>query len=192
MINNEQHCHEMVLLSKLRQCFDRFTPSNTTSFVDFLNKNEKHSTVLSGIYRQLYQEGSVNSKDFLQSLLYQANELVTSQFGDDINLSITKKNDFEQLPVSLMCEIGSYLPTKNIFSQWNRVCQKFLEIGYQPQTHKSWDFTSRPHGLLKLAMVKFKLTSLVSKLETVKYDPNFNHLFNLSDTKRAQNIIFCM
>ena len=184
---NEQNCHEMVLLSKLRQCFDRFTPSNTISFVDFLNKQEKHSTVLSGIYCQLFREGSRNSKHFLQSLLSQANEIVKSQSGDDTNISIKKQNDFERLPLSLMCEIGSYLPTTDIFSKWNRVCQKFLEIGYKPQTHKSWDVTSLSCGL-----PKFKFTSLVSQLETVTYSPDLYPLFNLSDTKCAQNIILSM
>ena len=42
------------------------------------------------------------------------------------------KSRFDGLPDGLLCQIASYLPAKNIFSKWNRVNRKFIQIGLKP------------------------------------------------------------
>lgn len=181
--------HQVVLLSRLRQCFDHFNSENASSFVKFLIESGKSSTVLSGIFRQLYQEGNTNSIELLQSLLSKANKLVENQCRVTRAHDKTKgENDyFEWLPRSLMCEIGSYLSTKDILTKWNLVDRKFMQIGYQPETHTKWSF-DMSQIQLEGYPPKFGITRLVSKLKTVEYHFKFDRLFALSNVKSAENI----
>ena len=193
--------HELVLLSQIRQHFDRLMPTMTHSLIEFLVTNGKQSTILSGIYRQLYHEGGrdENHIKFLQSLLSHINKLIQSQPQSQ---SQTPRNEtsphlrnddyFNHLPNTLMCEIGSYLTSKEILTKWNIVNRKFLEIAYKPETHTKWDFSYDSDVYIKRNKPKFGLNTLVSKLKTMKYNSNFSSLFNLNDAKNAQNVAIGM
>ena len=186
--------HQLVLLSQIRQCFEQFTCATTQSLVKFLVDEGKQSIILNGIYRQLYYDGDSNQIQFLQSLLSQSKQFIQSQSStNDTSINaITNDNHFKRLPDSLMCEIGSYLSSKEILTKWNIVNRKFLEIGYKPETHTKWDFSYKSEANIEIDPPKFRINTLVSKLKIMKYNSDFSSLFNLSDAKNAQSVAIGM
>ena len=181
------HVHEMVLLSQIRQCFEKFTAANVTSFVEYLLDNGKRSTIFAAIYVQLYKEGDSNSAQFLESLLFESNKLIHDQSPKSTlnSQQHIPNGQFNCLPKSLMCKIGSYISSKEILTKWIVINRKFLEISYKAETHTSWDF-GHVHTIRQPP--KFSLCKLVSKVKMIAYNPFFAQLFKLPDAQSAESI----
>ena len=97
--------------------------------------------IISAIFEQLYDDGDSNDYLFFADLLTfsQGLQQLESNFTHEKECVGSK---FEKLPETLLCQIASYLPAKNIFSKWNRVNRKFVQIGLKPESVKYLQFYS--------------------------------------------------
>ena len=117
--------------------------------------------IISGIFKQLYNDGESNDDMFLADLL------VVSEGLQQSNPPPSNESEFEMLPEGLICNIASYLPAKNIFSKWNHVNRKFVQIGLKPQSIKHFEFRKSDKEKVIKYPPQFKYDSTLSKLESL-------------------------
>ena len=142
--------------------------------------------IISGIFQQLYDEGDTNDDMFYADLLVFSRELEAN--GSTIKKKLAEENHFERLPDSLLCNIASYLSTRDIFSKWNHVNRKFIQIGLKPQCFTHFEWNEEEMCDPKNA-VKFKLDVTLSKLESLHITENAECDPSLSGMKHLLNEI---
>ena len=102
------------------------------------------------------------------------------------------------LPFNLICYIGSYFGSKEILTKWVHVNRYFLLSGYKPETHTLFDFAPLTINKVRQKQLihppKYDIAKLMLKLKTmvVLDGVDTSPLFQLSDAKSAQHIIFGM
>ena len=116
------------------------------------------SAIISAIFRNFFQDSPINDRLLADSLRI-SRELLQDTTSTT-NLQQSSINHFESLADSLLCKIASYLPTKDVFSKWNRVNHKFIQIGLKPESITSivvlfrWKFFSA-HKALFFCNIQF-------------------------------------
>ena len=192
--------HKFACLIELRSVWDSLS---TDSFghvvkhlleIDVLGSYKK--AIISGIFQQLYDEGDSNDDLFFAHLLEvsQNAQKLHSQSrkaNDDSRLNIGK-NKFLQLPDGLLCHIATYLPARCIFTKWNHVNRKFLQIGSQPQSIKhlkcmniDFDYTSQHSP-------NFQFDLPLSRLESLAMNLVINDVVDTISTKHVRSLTLCM
>lgn len=184
---------KIVQLVSLREEFDKFRDEDVSTFIKVLLDHNKRDTILSGIFRQLYREGDKNSDNLLMLLLTEAKSVNTNAQNTKgkANIKNNSNNEIDNMPDSLLSKIGSYLPSKNIFSKWTRVNRKFVKTAYKPETIVNWNFVDCDtiSSQLKQFAPKFRLTCTVSRLNFVKYNRDYSNLFNIFDVKSLTHLL---
>lgn len=188
--------HKLVSLLELRQKLGKLDDDGVVEFVQSLLKQNRRSTVIGGIFRQLYAEGESNSHIFLNDISRLCDEITSKHEGDkqmsnvearDIDTNC-KANRFSSLPDSLLSHIGSYLPVKCILISWTCVCRKFVQVGLKSETVTQWNMTLQSGDRIKRFPPKFPLDSILTKLKSLKYNSNFSRLFDVSKIKSLKNV----
>ena len=155
--------------------------------VDALDVYKKR--IISGIFQQLYDEGNSNDDMFFADLLVFSQNLqlksqaakVSNNIHDDDKSS---KNKLEQLSDGLLCEIASYLPSKNIFCKWNLVNRKFVQIGLNPASINCFECR------IKNNPPNFKLDVTLSKLKSLYTSSSTNDIINQVSIKHLESLTF--
>ena len=138
------------------------------TFEQLLETDEKHKpTIIFAIFRNFYDDCPPNDK-LLEDLLKILGKL-PQQKTNRKQQGTNNVNQFDKLPDSLFSNIASYLPSKDIFSKWNNVNHRFIQIGLKPESIMHFefkncdDFDTRYDG-----SAQFDLDTTLSKLELVE------------------------
>ena len=140
---------KLVTLFTIRSSLDRLCNSkdDIIAFVKHLLDNNHESTVISGIFRQLYREGEKNSMEFYSKLL---NWCTNTHVDVDETKQNSKENknntidpicgEFDSVPDSILCQMGSYLEASEIFNTFQRLNRRFFQMGNRPEVFVEWGF----------------------------------------------------
>ena len=156
-------------LIAIRKCFTSTHTCNDKETVlklaDYLLDNNHGSTIISGIFRELYWEGENNSDEFLNDLLKYCTQI--TQNDKNHNKEKFKNNGtFDVLPDSLLCHIGSYLTSREIFGKWDLINRKFLETGLKPEILTQWNFNGDDDtNYCQINSCKFSVAPLLKQIE---------------------------
>ena len=149
--------------------------------------------VISGIFKQIYDQGEMNDDLFFTDLLVLSQELMKSQSKDskspnDEETSVVESK-LEQLPDNVLSYIASYLNSTNLFTQWNHVNRKLLQIGLKPESMEKLIFdiseyrinrnirTNPPHFKCDVTSIKSSSISLKTlNLDCFVHKSSMNHL----------------
>ena len=101
--------------------------------------------IINGIFKQLCHLGESTSQNVLQDLLTTVHSLTEKEnsYSTSKQSGNSKSNIFDQLPDSLMCHIATYLQTREIFTKWNCINHRFIQIGLKPGSLHVWDMRDR-------------------------------------------------
>ena len=158
-------------LIEIRKCFTschiRDDKDIVLKLVEYLLDNNHGSTIISGIFRQLYWEGENNSDEFLNDLLQHCKTITKNDKNKNKKTEKKRFNGtFDVLPDSLLCHIGSYLTTSEIFSEWDLVNRKFLQMGLKPEILTQWNFNSdEDRNYCKINLSKFCVAPLLKQIQ---------------------------
>ena len=84
------------------------------------------------------------------------------------------------LPDSVMCQIGSYLPTADIFTSWNHINRRCLVTGMKPETLTSWNFGDCTSENIAQNKPKYKIDTILSNIKLMDYNCDFSEIMDLS------------
>ena len=174
--------HKFASLIELTSIWHSLSNANVVKLVEHLFEidvvGSYKKTVISGIFKQIYDEGEMNDDLFFVDLLVLSQQLMKSQLDDskypnDEETPIESK--LEQLPDNILSYIASHLNSKNIFTTWNQVNRKFLQIGLKPQSMQHFDFCENTNDNIRHNPPKFKYNVSLAKsisLLTLNLDCN--------------------
>ena len=188
-------------LIAIRRSLDKVSDGGLLNVVNHLIKNNHSSTIVSGIFRQLYFEGDSNSQEFLDELLTLCQNIEKQDKEDDVKqMAIDKgidksKPKINDIPDSLMNHITSYLNMKDIFNGWVHINRRCSEIGiYNNIELIEWD-TQWIHKLNKHPP-KFSMKQLLFKMKDLTWhgddQTDMESFLNLANLKRIKTIMIGM
>ena len=152
-------------LIEIRQCFTSIDVCNdkeiVLKLVEYLVDHNHGSTIISGLFHQLYQKGENNSDEFLNGLLHCCQKITEKQ-NDKQRHEVN--GTFDVLPDSLLCHIGSYLTTSEIFSEWDLVNRRFLQSGLKPEILTQWNFNNYDDDEIN-SLCKFSVAPLLKQIQ---------------------------
>ena len=151
--------------------------------------------IISGIFQQLYDEGDSNDDIFFADLLvFSQNLQIQSQLNVNNINNKPNKNKFSQLSDGLLCDIASYLPSKDVFCKWNLVNRKFVQIGLNPASINCFTFNRQDSKRVNEYLPNFKLDVTLSKLKSlVLYtSPSMKKIVDQISIKHLESLTFCM
>ena len=150
-------------LIELRHIWDSLSNENIVKVVQHVLENdvigEYKKTIISGIFKHIYEDGETNDYSFFADLLVLSHELKQSQSESQSKDLKRNESKLEQLPDGVISHIASYLPARNVFTTWNHVNRKFVQIGLKPQSIEHFFIFKR-----NLNQPKFNLNVTLSKL----------------------------
>ena len=148
-----------------RKCFDSVDICNNNEvivkLVQHLLDNNHGSTIISGLFRQLYWEGENNTSEFLNDLLNYSKQITrthTDTQKDKVN------GTFDLLPDSLLCHIGSFLTTRGILCKWDLINRRFLQMGLKAEIFTQWNVDENCPKILS----KFDISPLLQQVALFK------------------------
>ena len=144
------------------------------------------TAIISGIFQQLYDEGETNDDLFYVHLLTLSQNSMKQKHSKSESKSI--ENKFDQLADGLLSHIASYLPAKNVFSKWNHVNRKFLQIGLKPSSIKHFAFYNSDLFHVKKNPPKFKYDITLGKLESLKHFARMDGIVDKISMKHLRSI----
>ena len=185
-------------LLSIRSCLHSLDGSKDgiINLVQHLLDNDRGPTIISGIFRQLYWEGEKNSVEFYDKLLkccaniYMENE--TKQNCEDEDNNTPHKpvcGEFEIVPDSLLCQIGSYLETSQIFNTFQHVNRRFFQMGMKPEIFIEWGYG---HQYTR-ANCKFDIIPMLNKCKLKRFNLNKHNIdwckkIDLAGMKSLQHV----
>ena len=179
-------------LISIRRCFDSVTISNekrvVSKLVEHLLDSNHGSTILRGIFRQLYWEGEDNSEQFLNDLLSCCQKITSKDNTEKKIKKIGINCAFDQLPDSLMCHVGSFLTTREIFSKWDLVNRRFLQMGLKPEILTQWNFSNYDKNYYKINSSKFDISPLLQQIESFSLDEHTEDLAEKIGIKQLKSL----
>ena len=187
---------KIATLFSLRIALDRIKSDRDgiLEVVNHLFDKGRESIVISGIFRQLYREGESNSIEFYNELFYFCNniDVASDNESKEIEARMNKPicGQFSEIYDSLMCQIGSYLETGEIFRTFQRINRRFFQMGMKPEIFIEWGFdfysqcrytgtklnsilctneTSRDQWWMKNDLPKFDMTPILNKSKLKRF-----------------------
>ena len=186
--------HPLARLVEIRHKLDTFSDGQLGEFVNFLIDENHQSILISGIFRQLYSEASNN--EILTKISTKIDEIFSLRHRrakkTHYKSSATRLTD---LADSLLCKIGSYLSTKEIFTSWTHVSRRFLEIGMKPETLHSWDFDESACKNVADNVPRCDFHSITTNMNRAIFNHHFDNIvkyINLSNFKKLKHLEICM
>ena len=196
--------HPLVVLVQIRQKLDSLKDDELTDVLKYLIGNNCRSTIISGLFYQLYQQST--SIDLLNDILLHIDRIKLESENSDQQQR--KKSEIIKvslcdIPNNLLSNIASYLSLSEILTQWNHVNRHFLEIGMKPETILDWDFdtdndkemSSYVKDIVGDNPPKFKVDSLLTRLKSIHYNRRYTSLVNLSLLKSLKHVrtgLYCI
>lgn len=205
-MKNMNHPHKFIQVLFLHRQLKMLSSENLLEFFKHMLDNEEKMTIVDGIFRQLYQCGESTSHIVLQDLTRKAhslNEKQVLEYKHQSQLQLKDIHDistFEQMPDSIMCHIATHLETREIFTIWNNINHKFIEIGLKPDSLQTWDMRGAnldySHDMRYYRhLPKFSLVNSLSNLRKIFYDSSRltkHNFINLNGTKSLRSFEICM
>ena len=187
--------HPLVCLIQIRQKLDFISDDDLIKFVEYLIHENQRSIIVSGIFRQLYEQSASN--ELLHNLHSKLHEFYSSRSRKVSANSQDANILFTNIPDNLLCNIGSFLSIQDIFTSWNHVNRRFLCVGLKPETFTSWDSDGDIEENISNHTPKFKLDCILSKIEYFNYNCDFSDIItDLSKFKALKSlkigISFCL
>ena len=178
------------LLCQMRQMLNVLNDDGMLSFVKHLLENGKKDSVMAAIFRQLYKEGDSNSKSFLTSLTEKCNDLLsnTSKTISTQSIPDSKADNFKCLSDDLVCEIGSYLSTKQILTCWTHVNSRCMTLGRRASTISRLDFDGCDDWEIGAAPPKFKPDDIFVKAKYLKLKNDLSPFVTLNNLSSLREI----
>ena len=157
-------------LVRIRQSLENVSEKGLLCVVNHLIKNNHTSTIVSGIFRQLYAEGESNSQDFFNEFLdlcqnVEQEETCTKQ--------ITPSNCcLDKLPDTLLNHVVSYLDIQDIFNGWNHINRRCVQVGGIKDNCnlESMKWSTKESNQLNKHSPKFSINPFLSKVEHLSVD----------------------
>ena len=163
-----------------------------------LVQNDICGTVL----RHLYKRGETNSSKLLSDLLQESIRLsqmpikrknIGKKLSEANNENDEKRDFISEIADSLLCNIASYLNTKELFGKWNNISHKFIQIGLKRESIRHFDLTFvNICNLTHFESPKFRLNSILSNLVSLKLQACFPQLIDISKLKLPKTVQICM
>ena len=164
----------------------------------FLSEQTGKSTIISGLFRELYNQGENNDNLFWNRLVVKSNELIdnkTSNNNENNNELLYDDNDnnidyISNIPDSLLSNIGLYLNTQELFTKFNHISHKFIQIGLKSDTIKHFDTKNMDEDNIIDNPPKFKIDSILKNLKSIKIDDymDVSSIIDISNLKWPQTI----
>ena len=185
--------HKFACLIELRSIWESLCTDSFVHVVKHLLEIDAigsyKNVIISGIFQQIYDEGDSNDDLFFAHLLSVSQNKQELQSKPAMNEMKLNENDkFEKLPDGLLCNIASYFPAKDIFSRWNHVNRKFLQIGLKPQSIKHFEFMFVDSDEIPKYRPNFKFNLALSRLESLEVDSWANDIFGKLSIKRVRSL----
>ena len=180
--------HKFASLIELTTIWESLSNDELVTVIKHILENDVvgsfKKAIISGIFQQIYDDGDLNDDMFFADLLVLSQDLKKSEIQ-------SHESRIEQLADTLLCHIASYLPAKNVFSKWNLVNRKFIQIGLKPASIKR--FESNSFENVAQYPPKFNLDVTLSKLDSSCGDGLLiSRLINQRPSKYPQSFCFCM
>lgn len=174
--------HPFAALVEIRKKLEIIDDVALQKLVESLIKNNHQSIIIGGIWRQLYHEAV--DVELLTAISTQIDQFRSSTHDHENPITIAKDSNVGfsliHLADSLLSHIGSYLPTYEILTSWNHVNRRCLLVGMKPETLTSWDFCSNASENIAHNKPKYKIDSILSKIQYMNYNCDFSKIMDLS------------
>ena len=192
--------HKFLELLDLRSNLEKLDKRGLLEWLEyFIDEQNGNDIIISRIFRQLYYEGENNDNVFLNQLIDKSNQLFDknkSTKRTSVNNSVNKSNNvnnsnlntISDLPNNVLSHIGTYLPTKDLFTSWNCVCHLFIQVGLSSNALKYWQFSDLNVNNIIQYPPKFRCDSILSQLQSIQLTSNFESLLNVSHLKWPEKV----
>ena len=193
-------------LMKFRSLLDQLSPEGLTLFINHLIQNDRASTIISGLFHELYSQGESNTQEFFNQLVDVCNSIILKDSNNSkTKVTLTKEkqkqnnNTLSNLPDPILSHIGSYVTLNDLLIHWNHVNRRFLQIGMQEQTVAKWDYDSIECDDFLLFMEnaqkkqsKFSIEPMLRLHKLKQMDSSFEAVIDITKLKSITKVNLCM